>query len=356
MDRLLRINEFSEMSVNALVARIDTFADQWEDRADLDPEQLTQLRELATVQSIGSSTRIEGSKLQDEEITALLENMTITELRSRDEQEVMGYYDTLQIILENYEHIPLTTSTIQGLHKQLLQHSDKDEHHRGKYKTLSNQVVASMPDGGQRTIFQTSSPMETPAAMEAAVEWYDRQLTEGTHAPLVVIGTFVYEFLTIHPFQDGNGRLSRLLTTLLLLQNDYEFIQYSSLEQEVEAYKSEYYKALMRAQRHRGKKEETIGSWLVFLLKAIERTTKKLERDQQYLTEEPAMLYLNRRQRSVMNYFGRKEELSIGDINRLLPDESRNTLKYDLARLTEAGLLRRFGRGRGTVYRRSSKG
>ncbi|MEM9527904.1 MAG: Fic family protein, partial [Bacteroidota bacterium] len=168
--------------------------------------------------------------------------------------------------------------------------------------------------------------------------------------PLVVIGTLVYEFLTIHPFQDGNGRLSRILTTLLLLREGYDFIQYASLEQEVERYKSDYYKSLMLAQRFRGKDRETIESWLIFLLRSVRSVTRKLKGNDNRTLEEPSALYLNRRQRSVLNYFERKEELSVGDIDRLLPEVSRNTLKYDLARLKEAGYIRRHGKGRGTVY------
>ena len=188
--------------------------------------------------------------------------------------------------------------------------------------------------------------------MHRAVEWYNETIETGAIHALVAIGTFVYEFLSIHPFQDGNGRLSRLLTTLLLLQNGYDFIQYTSLEQEIERYKADYYRSLMRAQRLRGEAGEVIGSWLVYLLKAIERAAEKLEADGNRLLEDSPSLYLNRRQQSVLRYFDRHETLSIGQIDELLPEVSRNTLKYDLAKLTDAGLLRRRGRGRGTVYGR----
>ena len=350
MDRLLRINEFAQTTIGQLCRKIEAFAEAWEDRADLSPDQLSRLRELATVQSIGSSTRIEGVRLTDAEIEEFLQNMTVQKLQSRDQQEVVGYFDTLQIILENFEHIELTTNLIRGLHKQLLQHSTKDERHRGNYKALTNEVVATLPDGSQRGVFQTTSPMRTPDAMEAAVRWYGAHIGGGQFHELVVIGAFVYEFLTIHPFQDGNGRLSRLLTTLLLLKNGYEFIQYTSLEQEIEAYKADYYKSLLRAQRYRETERETIESWLIFFLRAVERATKRLAQDRGYLAAESPALYLNRRQRSVLRYFDRHDTLSVGDIHRLLPEESRNTLKVDLAKMTKAGLLVRRGRGRGTVY------
>ncbi|MEM9528790.1 MAG: Fic family protein, partial [Bacteroidota bacterium] len=155
MDDLLRINDISWLTINNLTEQIDAFQEDWIDRTDLAPDQLAQLREMATVQSIGSSTRIEGSQLEDQQVSSLIENMQITELKSRDEQEVAGYYHTLQIILDGYEDIPITTNIIKGLHKQLMQYSTKDEHHRGNYKTLSNQVVATLPSGEQKTIFKT---------------------------------------------------------------------------------------------------------------------------------------------------------------------------------------------------------
>lgn len=353
MDRLLKIDDLRQIVITSLLGYIDDFRDEWIDRTDLDPEQLNRLREMATVQSIGSSTRIEGSQLQDDEINSLIENMEITELKSRDEQEVAGYYRGLQLILESYENIPLTVNIIKGLHKQLMEYSTKDEHHRGEYKTLSNQVVATLPNGQQRTIFKTTPPMQVEGQMQHAINWLNREIEADNYHQLVVIGAFIYEFLTIHPFQDGNGRLSRLLTTLLLLRYGYDFIQYASLEQEVETNKADYYKSLMLAQRFRDEDEEIIGSWMIFLLKAIKRAATRLDSGEtNMIVSEPNPLYMNQRQRSVMKYFERKDILSVGDIDRLLPEVSRNTLKYDLARLTKAGYLKRQGKGRGTVYTR----
>ena len=278
IERLLKINELTQLSVDQLSKYVEDFQDTWIDRIDLNPDQLNQLREMATVQSIGSSTRIEGSQLADEEVNSLIENMTITELKSHDEQEAAGYYFTLQIVLESFDDIPLSTNTIRGLHKQLMRYSDKDAYHQGQYKTLSNQVVATLPDGQQRTIFKTTPPMQVEARMEEAVKWYNQELAADNYHELVVIGAFIYEFLTIHPFQDGNGRLSRLLTTLLLLKSGYDFVQYVSFEQEIEKNKANYYKSLMLAQRFRDSDEEVIGSWLVFFLKALKTLTLRLSK------------------------------------------------------------------------------
>lgn len=350
MDRLLPFNEISQISISALVRELASFQNDWIDRTDLTPNVLSELRQMATVQSIGSSTRIEGSQLEDQEISSLIENMSVTKLKSRDEQEVAGYYHALQIILDGYENIPFTTSIIKGLHKQLMQYSEKDVHHRGQYKTLSNQVIATLPSGEAKTIFKTTPPLHVETEMDNAVNWYNQHITGEEYPPLIVIGVFVYEFLTIHPFQDGNGRLSRLLTTLLLLKNGYDFVQYASVEQEIERYKSDYYRALMLAQRFRGNERETIESWMTFLLKSIRRVTRKLKGEENRTLEEPRALYLNQRQKSVMRYFERKDELSIGEIDRLLPQVLRSTLKYDLAKLRESGYLTRHGKGRATVY------
>ncbi|MEM1124337.1 MAG: Fic family protein, partial [Bacteroidota bacterium] len=201
-----------------------------------------------------------------------------------------------------------------------------------------------------RVVFNTTSPLLTPMAMEKAVAWYQTTKVEGRFHPLIRIGAFIYEFLTIHPFQDGNGRLSRLLTTMLLLQEGYEFILYASLERKIEEDKAGYYKVLMAAQRHRGTEEEQISQWMYFLLNAIRQLTDGLQDDEQSIVSEPAAIYLNPRQRKVLDFIRREGALSVGEIDTLLPEESRNTLKYDLKRMTEANLLAKLGQGRGTVY------
>ena len=351
MERLLNINELSMGAIQHRIERIDAFKAAWGVGYNFTPDQLVELRHLATIQSVGSSTRIEGSELQDEEVARLIENMKIERLESRDQQEVMGYFRVAEIVLDNYPYLPISESMIKGLHKQLLQFSEKDEWYRGAYKQHSNQVVATLKTGEVRTIFPTTDPIHTAQAMTDAVTSYERLKADPDVHPLLAIGAFIYEFLSIHPFQDGNGRLSRLLTNFLLLREGYEFIQYASLEHEIEMRKPKYYLALMSAQRHRGTEHEVIHSWLSFLLDAILRVIEKLQRDEQQILEEPAVLYLNRRQQRVMDYVRQHETLSVGQLDKFyMTDTSRNTVKYDLKKLTEAGLLRRLGKGRGTVY------
>lgn len=350
MDRLLRYDYITATSIRNVIKQIDAYQREWKVKDKLSADQLAELRHLATVQSIGSSTRIEGSKLQDEEVADLIKHMEIQKLESRDEQEVAGYFTVLEIIQEQFEDMKLSVNLIKGLHNELMRYSVKDEFHRGKYKQLSNQVVATDGEGNQKIIFQTTSPMQTEQAMEDAINWLNETLDKGSLHPLEAIAAFVYEFLTIHPFQDGNGRLSRLLTNLLLFRAGYEFLQYASLESIVEQDKAAYYKSLMVAQRYRGKDEEQIGRFVYFLLSSIRKLTSRLEDDEEAIVEEPEALYLNKRQRQVFDFIKKDGVLSIKEIDTLLPQVSRNTLKYDLSKLTEEGLLVRKGKGRGTVY------
>ncbi|MEL7222595.1 MAG: Fic family protein [Bacteroidota bacterium] len=350
MNRLLRIDYLTKASIEKVIKDIDSYNRNWKIQEHLNVDQLHELRQLATVQSIGSSTRIEGSQLSDEAISHLISHLEIQKLSSRDEQEVAGYFTTLEIIQEQYRDLELTESLIKALHNELMRYNTKDEHHRGKYKQQSNQVVATDQAGEQRIIFQTTDPALTPVAMETAVSWYQEEIRRTQRHPLIIIATFIYEFLSIHPFKDGNGRLSRLLTNLLLLQNGYEFVLYTSLERVIEDNKAGYYKALMNSQRYRGQEEEQIGRWLYFLLNAVRQITERLSDDKQAMVEEPAALYINARQRRVLDFIKKEGALSVGELDELLTKTSRNTIKYDLRRLTEADLLVRYGKGRATVY------
>lgn len=349
MDRLLDFDQNSWEQISLRLAQIDGFKSRWEIYAGYNREELKDLRQMATIQSIGSSTRIEGATLTDAEVASLVSRLEIEKLNSREKQEVAGYFETLDLILEQYPHIDLSENNIKSLHKQLMQFSQKDEYHRGRYKTLSNQVVATYPDGRRRIIFKTTDPAHVTDEMKTAVAWTMVSLKNEEKHPLIIIGAFVYEFLSIHPFQDGNGRLSRLLTTLLLLQNGYDFVQYVSLEHEIENRKSEYYKTLMHAQKHRGEPQEIINRWMEFFLAALYTLTRKLDQKTAQF-KEPEALYLNPRQEQILAIVQAQAPLGVKGVEEALPEISRNTIKYDLGRLVEAGMLRRRGKGRGTVY------
>ncbi len=198
-----------------LISYIDSFKGKWNIVEQKENIYLKELRKIATIESIGSSTRIEGAQLTNKEIKKLLDNIEITKLKTRDQQEVVGYYDVLEIIYESFADILISKNYIQQLHQRLLKYSTKDDRHRGNYKNLSNKVVANYPDGTQKMIFNTTEPHLVENEMTDLIDWTNQQLKLDEIHPLVIIGLFIYEFLSIHPFQDGNGRLSRLLTNLL---------------------------------------------------------------------------------------------------------------------------------------------
>ncbi len=331
-----------------LIAQIDQYKGKWKAIEKQENIYLKELRKIATIESIGSSTRIEGGTLTDSEIKELLNNVKITELKTRDEQEVVGYYDTLELIYENYDYIRLSENYIKQLHQNLLRYSDKDTRHRGQYKSLSNKVVANYPGGVQKVIFNTTEVHLVEYEMDKLILWTNTQLEKGEIHPLIIIANFIYEFLSIHPFQDGNGRLSRLLTTLLLLQNDYLFIQYVSFENLIEKSKKEYYQALMEGQKNRNKKNENISKWILFFLNKLNELTEKL--DAKYDIFKSKGGYLNERQKQIKKFIENNQPLKISDIAKQFKKININTIKKDLQYMKREKIIISIGKGKGTVY------
>ncbi|MEQ8811360.1 MAG: Fic family protein [Imperialibacter sp.] len=331
-----------------LLSIIDSFKGNWQSIELKHSKHLKELRKIATIESIGSSTRIEGATLTDAEVEKLLRSVKITKLTTRAQQEVVGYYETLQVILDNYTDLALSERYIHQLHGMLLKHSAKDQRHKGQYKTLSNQVVANYPDGTQRTIFRTTEPSLTSREMEELLNWTDERLTKADMHPVMITAVFVYEFLSIHPYQDGNGRLSRLLTTLLLLHQGYGFVQYVSFEHIIEERKEDYYGALMEGQKNRYKKTEKIDRWILFFLDCLSTLIKRLEAKYELyskLTKE-----LNERQQSVLEFIKKQKAARMSEIEEAFKAYSRNTLKKDMAYLVNEGLLLKIGQRKGTRY------
>ncbi len=330
------------------LSAIDTFKGNWKSVENKKGRYLKELRKIATVESIGSSTRIEGATITDKEVEKLLKSIKITRLTTRDEQEVVGYYDSLQTILEHYEGIDITERYIHQLHGMLLKHSDKDQFHKGRYKTLSNQVVANYPDGSKKIIFKTAEPHLVEPEMQELIQWVNDRITINDIHPLMVAGVFVYEFLSIHPYQDGNGRLSRLLTTLILLKFGYEFVQYVSFEHIVETKKETYYRALMDGQKNRYKKDERIDLWMFFFLECLNTLVKRLE--EKYNTLNKLSLGINERQQKIIAFIKKNKSAQLSDVESALEIYSKNTLKKDLSKLLDEGLLIRTGAGRSVRY------
>jgi len=330
------------------ISLIDSFKGKWNVVEQRENIYLKELRKIATIESIGSSTRIEGAQLSNNEIKQLLNNLEINKLITTDQQEVVGYYDVVEIISVNYPDINLTKNYIQQLHQRLLKYSTKDERHRGNYKNLSNKVVANYPDGTQKIIFNTTEPHLVENEMTELIDWTNEQLKSDFIHPLVIIGLFIYEFLSIHPFQDGNGRLSRLLTNLLLLKFDYHFIQYVSFENLIEQKKKIYYEVLMDGQKNRNLDTENVDKWILFFLQSLGILIQRLE--QKYDLFKSKGGYLNERQKQIMEFIKNNQPIKLADLAKAIPEISINTLKKDLQYLKVEQNIHSIGKYRGTVY------
>jgi Fic family protein len=330
------------------ISYIDSFKGKWNILEKQENIYLRELRKIATIESVGSSTRIEGAKMTDNEVKELLDNLKITKLQSRDQQEVVGYYDTIELIYENYTDIQLSKNYIFQLHQQLLKYSDKDQRHRGRYKNLPNKVVANYPNGTQKVIFNTTEPHLVESEMTELIEWTNKQLKSKELHPLITIGLFVYEILSIHPFQDGNGRLSILLTNLLLIRLDYQFIPYVSFENLIEQKKKAYYEALVTGQKNRNTKKERIDRWLLFFLNSLESLISKLEIKYDVFKQKGG--YLNDRQKLIKDFIEKNQPVRLGDLVKKLTKISINTIKKDLQYLKKEHIIDSVGKNKGTIY------
>ena len=330
-----------------LIGEIDEFKGSWRTLTTLAPERLAVLKRVATIESIGSSTRIEGAKLTDVQVEELLGRLEHRSFVSRDEQEVAGYAEAMEAVFESYAEIPLTENYIKQLHAMLLRHSTKDERHRGEYKKLPNNVEAFDSDGKNiGVIFQTASPFDTPFKMQELVAWTREALVDRAWHPLIVVGTFVVVFLEIHPFQDGNGRLSRILTTLLLLQAGYAYAPYSSLESVIEANKEGYYLGLRRTQGTLEREEPDFEPWLVFFLRSLKKQKDRLA---EKIAREPGAEGLHPDALKILEEARRAGSITTGDAEKLT-GAPRPTVKTRLGELVKRGLLVRQGQGRGAWY------
>jgi Fic family protein len=331
-----------------LIAEVDEFKGAWRALGTLAPERLKALRHVATVESIGSSTRIEGSRLTDREVERLLANLEIKQFASRDEQEIAGYADVMETVYRAWQDIPLTENHIKQLHRDLLRYSDKDERHRGDYKTIRNDVGAFDAEGRMiGVIFETTTPFDAPRRMQELVSWLRDARELGRLHPLLITAIFVVVFLEIHPFQDGNGRLSRVLTTLLLLQGGYAYVPYSSLESVIENSKEGYYLALRQTQGGIRGDAPNWQPWLEFFLRALQQQKRRLadrvERERLMMAALPDLAV------QIIDHSRKHGRVTMGDMVRVT-GASRNTLKEHFRRLLGQGHLVRHGVGKGSWY------
>ncbi len=334
--------------VLGLIARTDEFKGAWRALGTLAPDRLSALRRVATIESIGSSTRIEGSKLTNREVERLLSNLAIRKFETRDEQEVAGYAELMDLMFRAWEDIPFNENHVKQLHQILLQYSQKDERHRGNYKTGSNSVAAFDEDGVQiGIVFETATPFDTPRLMTELLAWVNDEREKAVLHPLLIVAIFVVVFLEIHPFQDGNGRLSRVLTTLLLLQAGYAYVPYSSLESVVEANKEAYYLALRQTQGTIRGDAPNWQPWLLFFLRSlaeqVRRLEKKVEREKIVLAALPALSL------QIVEFVREHGRVTMAEAIKLT-GASRNTLKRHFRDLIERRHLEQHGSGRGVWY------
>ncbi|MNQ48504.1 Adenosine monophosphate-protein transferase SoFic [compost metagenome] len=332
----------------SLISGIDEFKGAWRALGTLAPDRLSALRRVATIESIGSSTRIEGSRLSDREVERLLSNLQIKSFETRDEQEVAGYAEVMELVFSSWQDIALTENHIRQLHRDLLTHSDKDAWHRGNYKTTSNNVVAFDELGNPLgVVFETAAPFDTPRLLSELVTWFNEQRSVGHLHPLLLIGIWVVVFLEIHPFQDGNGRLSRVLTTLLLLQAGYAYVPYSSLESVIEQNKEAYYLALRQTQGSIRSDVPDWQPWLLFFLRALSRQVSRLERKVE--REKLVLAKLPDLALQIVDFTRDHGRITMAESIRLT-GSNRNTLKQHFRTLVEQGHLIQHGSGRGTWY------
>lgn len=331
----------------ALLAEIDGIRGEFKSGLRMTPQAITNLRKSTLITSAGASNRIEGGKLNDEEVEKIMRGLAVSKFADRDSQEVQGYLETLQNVFDSFQTLPLRESVITSLHNQLLKYSHKDDTHRGGYKKKENTVGVLGLDGKvARIMFETTKVHLTPKEMQELVDWTADALEKNRFHHLLIIANFIVEFLKIHPFEDGNGRLSRVLTNLLLLRSGYQFVQYVSHEQIVERRKDEYYIALRKSQETFKTDHDTISPWLNFFLSVIkEQSTKALA----YLEEEKNEDTLSPKQYEVWKYLSSVEQAAPGEIVKAT-DIALGTVRQALDRLVLLGKIKRVGRGSATRY------
>ena len=335
-----------------IISEIDEFKGTWKVLGTISPEVLDGLKKIATIESVGSSNRIEGNKLSDKQVEELLSRINRKSFTSRDEEEVAGYADVMNLIFDDYEVIPLSENYIKQLHGILLNYSKKDTKHKGEYKKLENSVAAYDSEGKEiGIVFETVSPFDTPRKMEELFEWTRKNIEDRFHHPLIVIGTFIVNFLAIHPFQDGNGRLSRALTCLLLLKAGYAHVPYSSIEAIIEDNKEGYYRALRQTQVTLNKESANYEPWLMFFLKTLQK--QKIRLEYKLSKDVTSKLSLPELSTQILDIFKQKDRVTVSDIVDTT-GANINTVKKHVASLVGNGYLTKHGTTRGVWYTKNN--
>ncbi len=330
-------------------SQIDELKGQWIAGAQLTPQVLGRLKRSVLITSTGASTRIEGSKLSDEDVERLMRGLSVQKFSGRDKQEVQGYYELLENIFDSWKRISFSENTIKHFHKELLKYAEKDERHRGEYKKKENAVKMVDSTGSPiATLFETVPAYLTPKEMQELTEWTAEALAEHKYPPLLVIGNFLVEFLNIHPFEDGNGRISRILANLLLLKAGYLYMPYVSHEKLIEDSKPEYYLALRKSQKTIKTGGEDITPWLDFFLTIFLKQSRMAI---ELLSKENIEQLLSLKQLAIWRYLQTVEEATPGEIARKA-GVARPTVNQAINKLLKLKKVERRGLGRSTRYKK----
>ncbi|MEA3464243.1 MAG: Fic family protein [Patescibacteria group bacterium] len=347
LQKRLLFNQKTAEQVYSMLAKIDAIKGQWKLSCKLSPQIITRLKTSVLITSTGASTRIEGSKLTNDEVKKFLSKLRIKKFKTRDEQEVAGYLELLKKVFDSWRSIAFSESAILSFHKELLKYSEKDIKHRGKYKFGQNRVEARDNKGNLiGIVFEPTQPYLVPKEMQELAEWAKEQLKNKKH-PLLIIANFLFEFLAIHPFQDGNGRISRILTNFLLLKSGYEYAPYVSHEKLIEDNKVDYYLALNKAQQTWKTKKEDSSPWILFFLKIV---LKQSELALLILTQETVEEFLSEKQTQVWEFALSKEIFQRADAIKATKLKSR-TVEQAIKKLLDMNKLVKIGQGKATRYK-----
>lgn len=336
----------------AKISKIDQFQGLWQGSLRLSPQILGRLKSFVVITSTGASTRIEGAKMTDEEISRFLRGLKTNTPKGRDQEEVAGYADLIGRVFDSWKTMKLTEGWIQQFHSILLQFSEKDKFHKGKYKDGDNTVVMTNEQKENVVLFNPTHSYLVKGEMLSAIEWTNARLSDGAIHPLLVIANFIFEFLAIHPFTDGNGRVSRALTNFLLLQAGYSYVPYVSLDEIIEQTKVDYYLALRVTQKNHGTEHEDISPWVEYFLTAL---LEQSERARKITNQDQPEKLLSEKQKDIYKLFVDDKEMGVAEIISMLKDEiPRDTIKQAITRLVKLKLLEKVGLGRGTRYIKSN--
>lgn len=330
-----------DSEILSLVASIYRYQGKQELYLKQRPNELEKLIDIAKIQSTESSNEIEGIVTTSVRLKQLLEEKTTP--RNRNEQEIVGYRDVLDIIHENFDVIPISRNYILQMHKILYSHMNNML--AGKTKNVQNYISATYPDGHSEVLFTPLSPFETPGALDLICDEYNRVIGNFEVEPIIMIPIFIHDFLCIHPFNDGNGRLSRLLTTLLLYKNGFYVGRYISLESLIAKDKAAYYEALNKAGMNWQNGNEDVVPFIKYLLKIVLAAYKAF--DDRFSIVENKLSAIEMVRKAVSQKLGR---FTKQDIRELCPSLSISSIEGSLRKLVEEGELRREGVGRSTKY------